>query len=183
MIFTMRMGLSIGVVLALLAPAAADDGYEDFMPAQWLTSDAMEALDRAGKRCPGVEWNSVLSDYHRLYTDCMEPGVRALFHAARVIDGDTVERDGEVFRFANVDTPETDRAKCVAERALGEQAKLALSRYILHSQIRRTGRDKYGRTLALFRDSISGADIGQRLIDDGLAVPYDGGPRINWCDR
>lgn len=155
--------------------------YEDFMPPEHLTAKAMEALRNAGQECSGVVWNGILVDYHRLFTDCMPAETRARFHRARVIDGDTLERDGEVFRIANIDAPETTRAKCESERVLGLRAKEELERLILYSQVSRKGKDKYGRTLALFRDTIIEYDIGLSMIEAGLAVAYDGGKRTGWC--
>ena len=40
----------------------------------------------------------------------------------RAVDGDTVEHGRVVYRLIGFDTPETRRAKCPAERALGDQA-------------------------------------------------------------
>ncbi|MGJ7039647.1 endonuclease YncB(thermonuclease family) [Shinella sp. BE166] len=45
----------------------------------------------------------------------------------RVIDGDTIELNGETVRIANIDTPETARAKCEAERVRGYAATPALA--------------------------------------------------------
>ena len=47
--------------------------------------------------------------------------------------------------------------------------------------MRHEGHDKYGRELV--RLSANGHDVGETLINDGLAVAYRAGARINWCDR
>ena len=41
--------------------------------------------------------------------------------------------------------------------------------------------DRYGRRLV--RLSLDGRDVGAVLISEGLAVPYRGGRRIDWCAR
>ena len=41
------------------------------------------------------------------------------------------------------------------------------------------GRDQYGRGLA--RLYVGLTDIGAILISEGLANPYDGGQRGDWC--
>jgi endonuclease YncB( thermonuclease family) len=43
------------------------------------------------------------------------------------------------------------------------------------------GRDKYGRLLVAMY--VDGADVGETLIAEGLAVSYRGGQRINWCAK
>ncbi|EBA02465.1 Micrococcal nuclease-like protein [Rhodobacterales bacterium HTCC2150] len=40
--------------------------------------------------------------------------------------------------------------------------------------------NKYRRVLANL--NLDGLDVGQSLIGENLAVPYDGGKRIKWCD-
>lgn len=94
-----------------------------------------------------------------------------------VIDGDTL-RDGEVrYRVENIDAPETGaRAECAHERALGAAARAYLSEWVAQSQRIEAGestrRDRYGRIVA--RIEIDGVDLGQRLIDVGLAQPWRG---------
>lgn len=100
-----------------------------------------------------------------------------------VIDGGTVKIDGQTFRLMGFDTPETYRAECAAEKALGEAATNRL-RELLASHTEATlfiadKRDKYGRGLAELK--LGGRDVGQVLISEGLARPYDGGKRLGWC--
>jgi endonuclease YncB( thermonuclease family) len=104
--------------------------------------------------------------------------------AARAIDGDTIEivGTGERIRLPNIDTPETqDRAHCAAERAAGERAKYEMIGLIANApvQLQRTGTDIYGRTLAYVR--VDGKDVGQILIERGLARPWRG-HREPWCN-
>lgn len=105
----------------------------------------------------------------------------------RVIDGDTLE-DMAVditYRIVNIDTPETgSRARCPAERALGDRATQTARTLVSHAddlEMRPTGRiDRYGRTIAYVL--IDGRDLGETLIAEGLARPWRG-RREPWCDQ
>jgi micrococcal nuclease len=104
----------------------------------------------------------------------------------RVIDGDTLEdmRDDITYRIVNIDTPETGlRARCAAERDLGNRATQAARALVSDArrlEFRATGRtDRYGRTIAFV--VIDGRDMGETLIEAGLARPWRG-RREPWCD-
>lgn len=104
----------------------------------------------------------------------------------RVYDGDTLHDPvaGLTYRLENIDTPETgDRAHCAAERAHGYRATRALRALVARAEridIQLTGRtDRYDRTIALV--AINGRDVGETLIDAGLARPWRG-RREPWCD-
>lgn len=104
----------------------------------------------------------------------------------RVIDGDTFEdlSTGERIRLENIDTPETGpRARCVAERELGNRATAAARSLIVNAselEVSRTGRtDRYNRTIAFI--AIDGRDLGEQMIAEGLARPWRG-RREAWCD-
>lgn len=104
-----------------------------------------------------------------------------------VYDGDTVSMDcgvGEVTaRVIGLDAPETVRARCDAERAAGKRATERLRDLVKGGPvvIRRNGHDKYGRDL--IRLEVGGRDIAPVMVDEGMAVAYDGGARIDWCAR
>lgn len=105
-------------------------------------------------------------------------------HAIRVIDGDTFDAARVRYRIVNIDTPETgDRARCAAERRLGDRATHAARTLIRNAadiEIRPTGRiDSYGRTIAFL--SLDGRDFGEILVERGLARPWRG-RREPWCD-
>ena len=53
--------------------------------------------------------------------------------------------------------------------------------HLVATQADLDGEDRYGRRLV--RLGIDGRDVGDGLIAEGLAVPYTGGRRIDWCDR
>lgn len=107
----------------------------------------------------------------------------------RVGDGDTVDLDclGEGrfrARLMGYDTPETHNPRCSAEAVHGQAATLRLRNMVANARrIEATlGRwDRYERRLVHL--SIDGRDVGQRLIAEGLALPYDGGRRPDWCAR
>ncbi len=99
------------------------------------------------------------------------------------IDGDTVKIAGENYRLTGFDTPETYRAKCAAEKVLGNKATARL-RVLIASVDMVTleveyETDKYNRKLA--RLFVGNRDVGNILIGEGLARPYFGGKRQSWC--
>jgi endonuclease YncB( thermonuclease family) len=109
-------------------------------------------------------------------------------HAApRIIDGDTIEVDGETVRILNIDAPELHHAGCDAEKRLAVLARKRVRELIgdgssvtlLRGDGNRT-KDRHGRTLA--RVLVNGADIGEILVMDGLARPWEG-KRQSWCNR
>lgn len=104
----------------------------------------------------------------------------------RVVDGDTIEDMSSdiTYRVVNIDTAETgSRARCTAERDLGDRAKEAVQSLVAGArriELNATGRiDRYGRTIAFV--VIDGRDMGETLIAEGLARPWRG-RREPWCD-
>jgi micrococcal nuclease len=105
----------------------------------------------------------------------------------RVVDGDTVDLDclGEGrfrARLTGYDTPETHNPRCAAEAVHGQAATRRLRALVADARAleARLGRwDRYERRLVQL--SVDGRDVGQRLIAEGLALPYDGGRRPDWC--
>ncbi|MCF6112290.1 thermonuclease family protein [Mesorhizobium muleiense] len=103
------------------------------------------------------------------------------------LDGDTIIADGTRIRIANIDAPEIHRFHCDAERRLGLVAKrrvaelLASGQVTVHPGDPDSGRltDRYGRTLATIE--VNGRDVGEILIAEGLARPWNG-KRRPWCD-
>ncbi|CAA7619246.1 thermonuclease family protein [Magnetospirillum sp. UT-4] len=109
---------------------------------------------------------------------------------ARIIDGDTfVVRhagapNGEPMRAMHMDTPEKgDRARCQAERTLARRAS-DLARRLLppgsRVRLQPAGRDRYGRLLAAITLA-DGRDLARVMIASGLARPYEGGRKSDWC--
>lgn len=108
----------------------------------------------------------------------------------RVIDGDTFEMEGETIRIANIDAPEmSPRSRCLAEANLADVAKRQLDALLGASwagtgsgvlpSVERSGRDRYGRTLATVQ-AVDGKDIGEEMVAKGVAVRWTG-RRASWC--
>jgi len=117
------------------------------------------------------------------------------FKILKVIDGDTLVIEAPYLpkelgntigiRILGVDTPEkAPRAKCASEANKGakstEFTKTLISRAQTKIIIIKSW-DKYGGRL-LGDVLLDGKLLSQSLIDAKMAVPYDGGPKINWCD-
>ncbi len=102
-----------------------------------------------------------------------------------VYDGDTIAMDcgnGEVTaRLQGLNAPETRDAACDAERLAGKRATGRLRALVKtgRNRIALMGQDKYGRTL--IRLWINDEDAAAILVREGLAEPYLGGQRRNWC--
>ena len=99
------------------------------------------------------------------------------------VDGDTIKIGDETYRLIGYDTPETYRAECAEEKALGDKATRRLRDLLTDADeatlLVRAERDRYGRGLAILK--IAGQDVGTLLIGEGLARAYDGGTRRGWC--
>lgn len=99
-----------------------------------------------------------------------------------VVDGDTFWFGGDKYRIADIDTPETHPARCPQEARLGDAATARLRTWMnagafsLESAGRDT--DRYGRKLRLV--TRGGASVGDVLIGEGLARPWEG-KRRPWC--
>ncbi len=93
----------------------------------------------------------------------------------RVIDGDTIKAAISV-RLASVDTPETWRPKCEAERLAGEAATAFVRRTIAEAmkvKIRPPFKaDRYGRLIASVE--VDGKNLGALLVEAGHARPWTG---------
>ncbi|MFW5641616.1 MAG: thermonuclease family protein [Roseicyclus sp.] len=118
------------------------------------------------------------------------PGATQSVAACRVtsvVDGDTVDMTCAATgpfraRLTGFDTPETFRPGCAAEARAARQATQRLRALVAQAQTvdaRLGGTDRFGRRLVGL--SLDGRDVGAVLIAEGLAVPYRGGRRIDWC--
>jgi len=99
----------------------------------------------------------------------------------RIIDGDRfVMPDGEVVRIENIKTPSIDSgADCFAERETGEKTIARVKQLFAECPpvLDRLYRDRRGRTEA--RVEVCGKDLGEVLINEGLAIFRDA-PN-DWC--
>lgn len=75
------------------------------------------------------------------------------------------------------------KGQCECEKQLARQARDLLRSLLSrarHIRLHKASRDKYFRIDA--RVVTDGQDVGQILIRQGLAVPYDGGMKTkDWC--
>lgn len=99
-----------------------------------------------------------------------------------VVDGDTFWFAGEKYRIADIDTPETHPARCAEEERLGDAATARLRDWLNAGDFRLESIDRdtdmHGRKLRVVtRD---GESVGDTLIDEGLARPWEGARRP-WC--
>jgi len=117
----------------------------------------------------------------------------------RVSDGDTVFARGKVYRLVGFNTPETFKARCAEERALGVKADKRLRQLVDGGGLDLTevrcscqpGTEgtrfcNYGRACGVLK--AKGVDVGKTLIAEGLAESYVCGPhrcprRRGWCAR
>ncbi|PWK56562.1 thermonuclease family protein [Silicimonas algicola] len=100
-----------------------------------------------------------------------------------VVDGDTFWLNGEKIRVQGYDTPETTTNICGGQREveLGRTAADRLMQLLNQGNVsmRRTGKDRYGRTLAIVH--VDGRDVGAILMAEGLARRWPDG-REFWCN-
>jgi endonuclease YncB( thermonuclease family) len=87
-------------------------------------------------------------------------------------------------RLSGIDCPEI-RGSSDEEKFYAQKAKKIVEELVLNNEVKMnvTGYDKYGRILASVM--INDIDIGQHLLNIGLAVPYDGRAKavVNWKEH
>jgi micrococcal nuclease len=116
------------------------------------------------------------------------PGSFALCSASPgancVVDGDTVEVAGERIRIMDYDTPEVFSPNCASELEKGQRATGRLLELLNSGTVELQARgsrdtDKYGRKLRIVL--VNGRSVGNTLIAEGLAWPWQG-RRHKWCE-
>ncbi|EAU42004.1 nuclease [Fulvimarina pelagi HTCC2506] len=112
-------------------------------------------------------------------------------HVVNVRDGDTVEVQAFIWpmqsvhvavRLRGIDAPEK-RGTCDAEKEAAAIATDRLQTLLADGRVTLTDieGDKYfGRVLADLA-TVDEPDVAQRLLKDGLVVPYGGKTRRDWC--
>jgi endonuclease YncB( thermonuclease family) len=149
----------LGIVLLLFAPVAA--------PADELVQTCQH--DAATFRC--VKY---VRNYDGDTVTVEIPGVHPLLGK------------GISVRVFGIDTPEKNGKKpCEKQRARDAQRIVAsLLKNAKSIELRKVDRDKYFRILAeIWAD---GKSVGDVLLKNGLAYPYDGGTKpttISWCPK
>jgi endonuclease YncB( thermonuclease family) len=110
----------------------------------------------------------------------------------RVIDGDTLEARADIWlgvqltvhvRLRGIDAPEV-HGHCQREKDLAAQATDLLRKETTPLvTLRNISGDKYfGRVEADVTTSPDGLDLAAAMLKSGLARPYDGKKRGDWCD-
>jgi endonuclease YncB( thermonuclease family) len=95
------------------------------------------------------------------------------------IDGDSLRYGGEEIRLLGIDAPEFHQT-CLDERRrrwdCGRAARDELERLVARGavQCRASGRDRYGRALAVCSAGRIG-DLGEAMVRQGYAIDYMGG--------
>ena len=107
-------------------------------------------------------------------------------------DGDTfsagvmLDTDVEItvrVRLINIDTPEIN-GKCTAEKVMAQSARDLLTTIIPRGTVVDLQNIKDDKYLGRINANVilpDGRDVGQIMIDSGLARPYSGGKRQPWC--
>lgn len=111
----------------------------------------------------------------------LSPSLAVAQLRAVAVDGDTLRIGDTLVRVMGLDAPEM-HGRCPRESNLARAARDRLSELIARGvRIEPHGRDRYGRLLAVVRES-HGRDVAAILISEGFARPYDGhGRRAPWC--
>jgi endonuclease YncB( thermonuclease family) len=110
----------------------------------------------------------------------------------RVIDGDTVRVSARIWvghtvsvsvRIAGVDAPEIFRPRCAAEKDRAREAKAFVETLLGDGDVTLHGvvNDKYGGRVVASIETAEGADVGDALLEEGLAVAE--GEAERWCDH
>jgi endonuclease YncB( thermonuclease family) len=108
----------------------------------------------------------------------------------RVIDGDTIEIRAQIWlqlaltshvRVRGIDTPEM-RGECFEEKAMAAAARDRLAELVGPAlRLTNISDDKYFGRVVADVSAGDGTDIGAAMIASGLARPYDGETRGDWC--
>ncbi len=114
----------------------------------------------------------------------------------RIIDGDTIAVRAKIWlgqtldiavRLRGIDTPERDGwADCAAERFAAADATARVTMLLINQEVDLfdIGYDTFGRrVVARVVTRPAGIDLGQKLLDIGVARPYVRGQPNTWCRR
>ena len=111
----------------------------------------------------------------------------------RVVDGDTIEVRARIWlsqyvlvdvRVRGIDAPEAGgRAKCRSERVKAAEALRRMEQLAV-GEVRLSDitEDKYAGRVDADVVNADGLDLKGAMLASGLARPYDGAIRSDWCD-
>jgi endonuclease YncB( thermonuclease family) len=108
---------------------------------------------------------------------------------ARALDGDTFVLEGETFRIAGIDAPDSRNPRCENEMALGMKAKARLGQLLELGSIRvvRQRHDHDGTTVA--HTTAEGIDVAAVMLAERFALDDKPGREAelarlrSWCGR
>jgi len=97
-----------------------------------------------------------------------------------VIDANTIRVRGEQLQIAGIEAPRIEGAKCSDERSSGIDAAIQLADLLNSGEVTvgPSFRDEFGRVVR--KVQVKGDDVGQSLINAGVARRYDGLDQ-GWC--
>lgn len=85
---------------------------------------------------------------------------------------------------AGYDTPELHEHRCRAEQRRAREAKFHVIDALYAAQrVELVGNRRVSDGALWLEMRIDGRDVADDLISRAMAVPYNGGPRIDWCRR
>ena len=108
----------------------------------------------------------------------------------RVVDGDTIEARVHIWlgqdvttdiRIRGIDAPEVN-GRCREEKIMAASATERLAGLAGDAiRVSEIGEDKYGGRVLARVENAGGGDVGALMLESGLARPYIGGRRGDWC--
>jgi endonuclease YncB( thermonuclease family) len=108
----------------------------------------------------------------------------------RIVDGDTIEARVRIWlrqqvtidvRVRGIDAPEL-KGRCREETILAAAATERLAELAGRTvSLTDIGEDKYGGRVLARVANAEGGDVGALMLESGLARPYVGGRRGDWC--
>lgn len=152
----MRLPATLIVRIMIVAIVAACATFAPHLTTRWRTHDPLDLGDRADGAF------------------ALPAGPR-IAGRARVLDGDSLELNGEAIRLSGIDAPESrQRCRDGAGRtyACGRVATRALAAAVAGRSIdcTRLERDRYRRQVALC--AVAGRDLGEAMVWAGFAVDF-----------
>lgn len=168
---TERHWISLGRIVSLAA-LAFTCGFAIYVGADRLGPTASQALNWARFQIVGTQ--IMATGTLRRMGFCS-----GAIRINCVVDGDTIWVSGEKIRLQSIDAPELD-GKCAYEKDLAQRAKHRLNEMLSSEpfSLARSGRDRYGRTLAAIYNRHG--EVGAAMAREGLARQWTG-RRRPWC--
>ncbi|WP_069186879.1 thermonuclease family protein [Candidatus Terasakiella magnetica] len=109
----------------------------------------------------------------------------------RIIDGDTIDVRAQIWigqslqtrvRLAKIDAPEL-RGRCAKEKKLAQRAHHYLAQRLENPTVilKNIQLGKYGGRILAEVETAKGENLAELLLQNGLARPYLGQKRTQWC--